>query len=104
MKTVKLGLLTVFLAFAALGFAIDDNAVYNHTRQVKISIEDACQSRGLVYAINNQLQESMLETQRDGGLIIFKVRYHKTVYHVFGTYKQWKDYFYRSKFVRLSDL
>ena len=94
MKTLKLGLVAILLAATAMAYAINeqDDRI---RRCEKISLNDACNSRGLVKAIYEQVDQSFLGDAAFRKLYSVNVRYHGKMYLVYGKYQEWIDFFLR---------
>lgn len=99
MKTLKTVCMAIFISIVVLGFSANDNELDPTSDPVKISLKKACENRGLVYAINNQVRESMLDAERNTDRIIFVLRCNNQIYHVYASYKEWRVYFDRLRFL-----
>lgn len=96
MKTTKLILVALLMVFATTGFSQTEDVtkLFKQTPpnlEVKISLTNAMQNVALVSAMRSQLNPQFL----NGQLRVYtvRVRLGQTVYHIWGTYQQWKYFF-----------
>ena len=92
MKTLKFVLIAAFLSFAVAGFSTDYQKKMSKT--VKISLSKALESRGLVWAMYNQLDDDFLKLGSENNApYVVKVKYRKCLYLIHGDYKEWVLFF-----------
>ncbi len=94
MKTTKFFLIVALLAYAALSYSQPEPVKTPYT--IKISFERAMQKPGLVLAMRQQLNVSLINSTSGGhvpeyfyGYVIYKSQR----YCICGTLKEWKAFF-----------
>ena len=89
MKTAKLMLLVAFLAFGTMLYtqALPEYQV------VKVKLTEALQNKGLVQAMQAQLDLNEILRVESNGLYSAKVKFNRKVYVIYGTKKQWVAFF-----------
>jgi len=90
MKTLKFALIAVILSIALAGYTTDHKK--QEVRAIKISIEQALDDRGLVREMYIQLDEKVFLKKRSK-VYVARIRYHKSIYLISGTYKEWQSFF-----------
>ncbi len=93
MKTTKFFLIVALLAYAALSYSQPEPVKTPYT--IKISFERAIQKPGLLLAMRQQLNVSMLNTH-EGKLSMYYygyVIYKNQRYCIRGTLREWKAFF-----------
>jgi len=96
MKTTKVLLITVLMAFAAVTFAQSESPQFLTKKpppvlSTEISISSAMQNPGLLAAMNAQVDPSILES--NARIYTVPIKYRKVVYFVSGTRGQWMKFF-----------
>ncbi len=91
MKAVRFAMLIVMISFTVLSFASDEK---HRGRQfgIKIPIEYAVKDRGLVFEMYRQIDQSFLNYENPG-IYRVKIKYRKNTVEIYGTYKQWMNFF-----------
>ena len=94
MKTLRLGLLAIFLVATAMAYTVNDDG-NRYRRCVKISLHDAYSSRGLIKAIYEQVDESFIGGAAFRKEYTVNVKYQDKMYLVYGKYQEWINFFLR---------
>ena len=99
MKTLKITMVAVFIAFAMVNAANADGIKAKPTKKVvDINITQAIKVPGLVAEMYNQLDEEFLENNQ---LIYTQyVVYSGNIYKISGTYDQWVMFFRHKRAVK----
>jgi len=90
MKTLKFALIAAILSLALAGYSTDHKIKV--VRTIKISIDKACDERGLVRAMYVQLDEAIVLKERSK-IYVARVKYNNNLYLIFGTQKEWESFF-----------
>ena len=90
MKTLKFALIAAILSLALAGYSTDHKI--NVVRTIKISIDKACDERGLVRAMYVQLDEALVLMERSK-IYVARIKYNNNLYLIFGTQKEWESFF-----------
>ena len=94
MKNIKLVLIAALITFTSVGFAQTGEYIGKlKPETIKISLDEALAMPGLVEAMYEQLDESMLENEK-GGEVVFKVVYKDILFLIIGNYEEWLKFFY----------
>ncbi len=96
MKTVKLILIAAFVSFAMMSFSATINDVDKPNN--RIAIEKAMMDRGLLDAMNLQIDESLIAVEHQG-FYYAKVRYNGKILIIYGKLKAFQKYFRVRKWV-----
>ena len=99
MKTLKFGLVAIFLAFITMGYAINDPTETGSQSYTKISLHQALNNRTLTQAIYQQVDKSFLGHNCEHRLYYAVVRCQKGAFLIYGKYAEWMDFFLRDKIV-----
>lgn len=94
MKTSKILALVLMVSFAAISMASnlpDKGSTKPPQVLVRISIDKAMYSPGLVQAMHEQLNFEFLK--KDQAVYTVTVVYLRTIYLIYGTYDQWVFFF-----------
>ena len=93
MKTARFALILALISFTLASVATDnkDRVVRS---EVKISINNVNSDRGLVFAIYEQVDRSFLDVEHQGYYAV-KVKYNRTVYYVYGSFREWERFYSR---------
>jgi hypothetical protein len=89
MKTTKSIMIVLAIAFAAMAYAHSDHSPL----ACKITLKQACENRGLVQAIYQQVDERTFLAPDHNGYYIARVLYNRTIYLVYGKYEEWERFF-----------
>lgn len=93
MKTLKFAMAAAILAFAMICYAGEEPTTQAHQKKVvKITLSQAINEPGLVAAMQDQLDPSMLQDEPNG-FYVGVVYYNKVVYRIYGTLRGWKAFF-----------
>ena len=90
MKATRFAMILALLSFALMSFSSNEND--RVPVGVKISIDKAIKDRALVFEMYRQIDESFLNFELSG-YYYTKVRYNRATIVIFGSYKQWKNFF-----------
>ncbi len=91
MKTTKIFIVIAILAFASMSYAKVDNLPH----PIKISLRKACEHRGIVMAIYQQIDPRTFLQNDQHGYYCATVYYHRITYIIYGKYEEWVDFFLR---------
>ena len=96
MKTTKVILVAALMVLATMGFSQAENQSNFDkqtppTLEVKISLMNALQNAALVSAMRSQLNPDFLHGQLR--VYTVKVRLDQTIFHIWGTHRQWEKFF-----------
>ena len=89
MKATKFVLCFAMISFVVLAYSESEP----NQRSVKIKLIKALENPGLVQAMHQQLDLSLLNVDGRYGPITARVVYNRTVYFITGKYLQWKKFF-----------
>ena len=98
MKTTKMILVAVMMAFATLSFAQAEQAPSSNEPapvpqlSALTSLRTALQNPALALAMHAQLSPEFLQVERPSYIV--KVRFNHTIYNIYGTYEEWKVFFH----------
>jgi hypothetical protein len=96
MKTARFALMLALMSFALVGFT---NVNYGPASVVvKISLENASNDRGLAMAMYRQLDQAFLNVEHEGFYFV-KVQHKNITFMIFGTYKDWKKFFFTKRMI-----
>ena len=93
MKTTKILIVIAIFAFASMSYAKADNLPH----PIKISLRKACEHRGIVFAIYQQIDPRTFLQNDQNGYYCATVYYHRTSYFIYGKYEEWVDFFMRDQ-------
>jgi hypothetical protein len=88
MKAIKLVLVIAILGIAGLSYADVDPG----PRTFKVTLQKAMESRGLVRAIYQQVDQSFLQVDQNG-YYVARVVYNHSIYVIYGKYEEWVRFF-----------
>lgn len=91
MKTAKFFIIIAIFAFASMSYANVDNLPH----PLKISLRQACQHRGIVMAIYQQIEPSVFLQNDRNTYYYATVNFHRVTYVIYGKYEEWVDFFAR---------
>lgn len=91
MKTTKIFIVIAILAFASMGYAKADNLPH----PIKISLRKACEHRGIVMAIYQQIDPRTFVPIDQNRYYCVTVYYRRITYVIYGKYEEWVDFFLR---------
>lgn len=93
MKATKLGLIVALIAFAMMGYSQVEKAPDPGKFAVKMSLQKAMNSKALVKAMYEQLDQKAILQGEPAGYITVKVRFGRAIYYIYGTYGEWRNFF-----------
>ena len=97
MKATKLILAIAFFAFSTMIFAQTKRPDQNEPAPtqicVKISLEKALASQGLMKAMYQQIDQRTFLQNEQNNLYIANVNYRRVNYYIYGKYEQWVSFF-----------
>jgi len=99
MKNLKLVMIAALITFTSVGFAQTGEYIGKlKPETIKISLDEALAMPGLVEAMYEQLDESMLDGE-PGEVVVLKVEYKDVVFLIIGKREAWLSFFEKEKVI-----
>ena len=93
MKTTKFFIIIAIFAFASMSYAKVDNL----PTPIKISLRQACEHRGIVMSIYQQIEPRTFLQNDQNTYYCATVYYHRVTYIIYGKYEEWVDFFMKDQ-------
>ncbi len=91
MKTTNIFIIITILAFVSASYAKTDNLPH----PVKISLRKACEHRGIVKSIYQQVDSRTMLQPDQNRYYCARIEFQHKTYVIFGKYEEWVDFFLR---------
>ena len=91
MKATKFFIIIAIFAFTSMSYAKVDNLPH----PLKISLRQACEHRGLVLAIYQQIEPRVFLQNDQNSYYYARVNFQRNTFIIYGKYEEWVDFFNR---------
>ena len=91
MKATKFFIVIAIFAFASTSYAKTDNLPH----PIKISLRKACEHRGIVMAIYQQIDPRTFLQPDQNRYYCTRISFQHKTYVIYGKYEEWIDFFRR---------
>ena len=91
MKATKFLIVIAIFAFVSMSYAKTDNLPH----PLKITLRQACEHRGMVLAIYQQIKPGPFLQNDQNTYYTARVYFQRRVFIVYGKYEEWVDFFNR---------